>query len=53
LDSDTELTDGAKFNEELLTDLSAFTIQSVKNILELLRKLLRTLTEEGRDGQVR
>lgn len=38
--------DGANFNEEFLTDLSTFTLQSVKNILEILRKLLGTLTQE-------
>jgi len=32
--------DGANFNEEFLTDLSTFTLQSVKNILEILRKWL-------------
>jgi hypothetical protein len=45
--------DGANFNEEFLKDLSTFTLQSVKNILEIRRKLLGTLTQEGRGGLVR
>jgi hypothetical protein len=45
--------DGADFSEEFSTQLSTFTLQSVKNLLEILRKLLGTLTQGGRGGQVR